>query len=118
MASTSGAGAATASTSQPITKALQVITGLRALAAEAPVANNLLAGLIAEVLAANEELQEQLERFGWQHGQFTQTVDLHGLASVLQKHMYERLGQLGAGSYGVVYRARNRETHEVVAIKK
>ena len=31
---------------------------------------------------------------------------------------YERLQTLGSGSYAVVYKARNRETHEVVALKK
>ncbi len=36
----------------------------------------------------------------------------------MQKHRYERLVELGAGSYAVVYKARNRETDEVIALKK
>lgn len=31
---------------------------------------------------------------------------------------YEKLGKLGEGSYGVVFKCRNRETDRVVAIKK
>lgn len=31
---------------------------------------------------------------------------------------YERLGKLGEGSYGMVFKCRNRENNQVVAIKK
>lgn len=31
---------------------------------------------------------------------------------------YEKLSKLGEGSYGLVYKCRNRDTGEVVAIKK
>lgn len=31
---------------------------------------------------------------------------------------YERLEKLGEGSYGVVFKCRNRETDKIVAIKK
>ncbi len=31
---------------------------------------------------------------------------------------YERLERLGEGAYGKVYRARNRNTQEIVALKK
>lgn len=36
----------------------------------------------------------------------------------LQKYRYERLQELGSGSYAIVYKARNRETDEVIALKK
>lgn len=31
---------------------------------------------------------------------------------------YERLKKIGSGSYGYVYKCRNRQTGEIVAIKK
>lgn len=36
----------------------------------------------------------------------------------VQKYRYERLQELGSGSYAIVYKARNRETDEVIALKK
>jgi serine/threonine protein kinase len=45
------------------------------------------------------------------------TLDLPPPPS-LQKYRYERLQELGSGSYAVVYKARNRETDEVIALKK
>lgn len=31
---------------------------------------------------------------------------------------YEKIGKIGEGSYGVVFKCRNRDTGQVVAIKK
>lgn len=109
----------TALVQQPITRLLRLLASLRALAIEADAANVVLRPLTSAVVASVPELESQLEqKFGWRGGQWTATVDLHGLLSCLQKHLYERMGQLGSGSYGVVYQARNRETGEVLAIKK
>ncbi|KAL1923530.1 uncharacterized protein VTP21DRAFT_8510 [Calcarisporiella thermophila] len=33
-------------------------------------------------------------------------------------HRYEKLNQIGEGTYGVVYRARDRQTNEIVALKR
>lgn len=45
-------------------------------------------------------------------------MDLGSFSLLLQKYRYERLQELGSGSYAVVYKARNRETDEVIALKK
>ena len=34
------------------------------------------------------------------------------------KHAYERLGHLGQGTYGEVFKARDKESGEIVAVKK
>jgi hypothetical protein len=105
--------------SQPITKLLKLLHSLRALAIEADAANYVLGLLTKAAVASLPALGPQLEqRFGWSGGQWTRTVDLQGLKSCLKKSLYENLGQLGSGSYGVVYRARNRETGEMLAIKR
>lgn len=45
-------------------------------------------------------------------------VDLFALSIAVAKYKYERLQTLGSGSYAVVFKARNRETNEVIALKK
>ena len=42
----------------------------------------------------------------------------HTTKSIKSLEKYERLEKLGEGTYGVVYKARNIETGELVAIKK
>lgn len=37
-------------------------------------------------------------------------------SSVMEK--YEKIGKIGEGSYGVVFKCRNRDTGQVVAIKR
>ena len=42
----------------------------------------------------------------------------HTTKSIKNLEKYERLEKLGEGTYGVVYKALNKETGELVAIKK
>uniref|UniRef100_A0A7S0WV87 cyclin-dependent kinase n=1 Tax=Chlamydomonas leiostraca TaxID=1034604 RepID=A0A7S0WV87_9CHLO len=123
-----GAAGAMEASPTPVQALIDSVKSLRALAIEAQAADELLGALTSAAVARWPELASHLERFGWARsaeagapdgtGTWTSTVDLHGLTSCLQKFKYERLGQLGSGSYGVVYKARNRETNEVLAIKK
>uniref|UniRef100_A0A8C9EUW5 cyclin-dependent kinase n=1 Tax=Pavo cristatus TaxID=9049 RepID=A0A8C9EUW5_PAVCR len=41
-----------------------------------------------------------------------------GSAGDVAQRRYEKLGKVGEGSYGVVFKCRNRETGQIVAIKK
>lgn len=36
----------------------------------------------------------------------------------MSKDKYEKIKRIGEGSYGVVYKCINRETHGIVAVKK
>ena len=49
---------------------------------------------------------------GGSHSQVQSASETRGLEK------YEKLGKLGEGSYGTVYKCRNRETGQIVAIKK
>lgn len=35
-----------------------------------------------------------------------------------EKDKYQRINKIGQGTYGVVYKARDKETNEIVALKK
>ncbi|GLI70334.1 hypothetical protein VaNZ11_015290 [Volvox africanus] len=114
--STSSAGAS--EQYPPITHLLRHLSHFKALAAERELANTAIAPLVRK-LPFDQELIKLLEKFGWHpaHG-FTTTLDLAGLKGALQKYKYIKMGQLGSGSYGVVHKAVNRETNELLAIKK
>lgn len=69
--------------------------------------------------ARPQELKDLLAKYGWHPVcGFSTTLDLAGLKHALQKYKYVKMGQLGSGSYGVVHKAINRETKELLAIKK
>ncbi|KXZ45606.1 hypothetical protein GPECTOR_53g99 [Gonium pectorale] len=65
------------------------------------------------------ELDSLLSRFGWcPSGGFTRTLDIKAFQTALQKYQYVRLGILGRGAYGTVYRVMNRETQQMHAVKQ
>ncbi|KAG2445351.1 hypothetical protein HYH02_008816 [Chlamydomonas schloesseri] len=102
----------------PLGRLLSKLRQFKALAADKDLANSELAPLV-RALPLDTELQQLLAKFGWYPGHnFTGTLDLAGLKGALQKYKYIKIGQLGSGSYGVVHKAINRETKELLAIKK
>lgn len=102
----------------PISTLIAYISRLRPCVVSAEDANTWLGPIAAETCGQHAELASFLSEFGWSDGAFTAPVDLSALQVALHKHKYERLQELGKGSYGVVYRARNRESGEQVALKK
>lgn len=64
-----------------------------------------------------QELHSLLARFGFSGPQlgFTEPViDLLALTTALHKYLYVKMGQIGAGAYGAVFKAYHRETHELL----
>lgn len=104
--------------SAPLSTLLKQISRLGTTTLEPHVANAVLLPLLVEVFAVYAELGTQLQQVGWQDGKFSSTVDLHALAHLVQKQRFEKLEELGKGSYGTVYRAKDRETNQTVALKK
>ncbi|KXZ52036.1 hypothetical protein GPECTOR_10g1059 [Gonium pectorale] len=91
----------------------------QALTTSDAAANGVLGSSVNALAQVDKGIAPLLERFGWEAGKgFTTTLDLAGFKIALQRYKYYTLGQLGFGSYGTVSRAVNRETGEVVAIKK
>ena len=43
---------------------------------------------------------------------------MYGNVSSSAMERYEKLEKVGEGTYGVVYKAKDRETNEIVALKK
>lgn len=108
-----------------VTELLRDLSDRNALVLDTSQVNTWLGPKLLELLASSDDLSQLLqEKFDWDWSlqAFNSpgpTMDLAKLKSCLQKYLYERLpGQLGAGSYSVVYKARNRETNELLAIKK
>ncbi|KAF6263903.1 kinase-like domain-containing protein [Scenedesmus sp. NREL 46B-D3] len=106
--------------SSPLRSLLEQIRRLKLPSIDAATADELLAPFIKQALQFDIEgtLLAIVRQFGWQADGFTTGVDLGSFSLLLQKYRYERLQELGSGSYAVVYKARNRETDEVIALKK
>lgn len=102
----------------PIATLLEHLKNLKRVYLEPEEANTALAHMVAAVVAAHPRLAPDLVRFGWSHGLCQTALDVRGFASCLKKYKYEKQAQLGSGSYGVVFKARDIETHELLAIKK
>lgn len=80
-----------------------------------------LAWVTAVPIGTNHDQQESARILLWIVSSVHGLPDRDGVLNPLlppQKYRYERLQELGSGSYAVVYKARNRETDEVFALKK
>jgi serine/threonine protein kinase len=85
------------------------------------VVNSVLSPHVQKALAHESgagPLLQVLQQFGWQGLRFTHDVRLDRIFERLQVFKYERLQTLGSGTYASVYKARNRETKELCAVKK
>ena len=51
-------------------------------------------------------------------GEQTLCATMYGNVSSSAMERYEKLEKVGEGTYGVVYKAKGRETNEIVALKK
>lgn len=103
----------------PLASLLQRLRQLKRVYLEPEEANADLHHLVNSVLFVYPRLAIELERFGWHQGFWQHALDVQGLASCLKKFKYEKQPQqLGSGSYGVVFKARDIETQELLAIKK
>jgi cyclin-dependent kinase 2 len=113
-----------------VTELLRELKSLKAVAMETELANKWLSPKLHLILSGNSlesqgilELALLLKENGWDQvtGTFQTDqghLDLVKLIGQLQKWLYPRAQQLGSGTYSVVYKAKNRETHEPLAVKK
>jgi serine/threonine protein kinase len=108
--------------STPIQSLLEELKALRCVACDLSAINSKLSGHVQEALQQDEDgsLLELFQRYGYSPSAqaFSAKLDLYCLSSALSKHRFIKVKTLGAGSYAVVYKARNRETGEFIALKK
>jgi hypothetical protein len=109
-----------ASDGSPLTRLLSQLKRLRVPCIDPAQANALLGPLVAECLKLSNDstLLGILQAYGWRGDEFTAPVNLFGLSTALSKYRWVRVQELGSGSYAVVYKAKNRETDEIIALKK
>lgn len=107
-------------TSSPLSRLLEQLKRLRVPVIDPAQANALLGPLVLECLKVNNDTAFGciLQSYGWQHEAFVLPVNLFGLSTALSKYRWVRVQELGSGSYAVVYKAKNRETDEIIALKK
>jgi hypothetical protein len=108
-------------TESSLGRLLEQIKRLKLPTIDREFANRMLAPFVREALTqvdTNGTLLGIIRLHGWDTSGFVGPVDLFSLSTAVQKYRYERLQELGSGSYAWVYKARNRETDEVIAMKK
>lgn len=108
------------SDSSPLSRLLTQLKRLRVPCIDHVQANALLGPLVADCikLSSDSSLESILQAYGWRGDGFTTPVNLFGLSTALSKYRWVRVQELGSGSYAVVYKAKNRETDEIIALKK
>mmetsp|Transcript_27513 Transcript_27513/g.50780 ORF Transcript_27513/g.50780 Transcript_27513/m.50780 type:complete len:441 (-) Transcript_27513:66-1388(-) len=105
----------------PMETSLKILRQCHSPYLDPVVATRVLHPLLLEIIRRydiEKILFDALLTLGWSAEGFQRRVDTDDLRMMLQKFKYERIAPLGTGAYGVVFKARNRETGEFIAVKK